>query len=356
MAAKLADSSSLEQRAVIRFLLAEDVKTSDILSRMQKQYGDSCMSKANVYRWAQTFKEGRKTLTDEPRSGRPSEAKTPELIKMAENMILSDRRVLVDDIAKELEISHGSAWSIVRDDLAYSKVSCRWVPKMLTEDHKTQRLMASRSGLRRFRQDGEAFLSRIVTTDETWVHHYEPESKRQSMEWKHVQSPTKKKFKSQRAVGKVMLTVFWDMKGPVTIDFLQRGTTVNAENYCELLGKVKDDIRSRRRGLLSRGVILLQDNARPHTAARTLAQIDDMGWELLTHPPYSPDLAPSDYHLFGPLKEHLRGKHFRNDEEVMQASREWLLSQPQEFYAEGIQKLTRRWQTCIDKSGDYVEK
>ena len=81
-----------------------------------------------------------------------------------------------------------------------------------------------------------------------------------------------------------------------------------------------------------------------------------MGWDLLKHPPYSPDLAPSDYHLFGPLKQHLRGKHFRNDDEVKEAASEWLCSQPSEFYAEGIDKLIDRWDKCVQKEGDYVEK
>ena len=151
------------------------------------------------------------------------------------------------------------------------------------------------------------------------------------MEWKHVTSPSKRKFKSERAVGKVILAVFWDMKGPVTISFLPKRSPVNAENYCELLETVRGDIRSKWRGLLTTRVTLLQDNARPHTAARTLAKIDHMGWELLTHPPYSPDLAPSDYYLFGPLREHMRGNHFTTDGEVMQALRKWLLSQSREF-------------------------
>ena len=242
-------------------------------------------------------------------------------------------------------MSHGSAWSIVREELGFFKVSCRWVLKMLTEDHKAQHLMAPRAGLRHFRQHGDAFLSRIVTTDETWVYRYEPESKRQSMQWKHVTSPSKRKFKSERAVGKVILAVFWDMKGPVTISFLPKGSPVNAENYCELLEAVRRDIRSQRRGLLTTRVILLQDNARPHTAAQTLAKIDHMGWKLLTHPPHSPDFAP-DYYLFGPLTKHMRGNHFKTDEEVMQASRKWLLSQSREFYATGIQKLSERWKIC----------
>ena len=68
----------------------------------------------------------------------------------------------------------------------------------------------------------------------------------------------------------------------------------------------------------------LQDNARPHVAARTMDTIQKLKWIVLPHPPYSLDLAPSDYHLFGPLKEHLGGKRFRNKKEVIQDVQEWL--------------------------------
>ena len=83
--------------------------------------------------------------------------------------------------------------------------------------------------------------------------------------------------------------------------------SVNSANYCELLKKVKKDVKNKRRGRQSQGVILHEDNARPHTAVQTVRTISDLGWELLPHPPYCPDLAPSDFHLFGPLKDFTRG-------------------------------------------------
>ena len=153
-----------------------------------------------------------------------------------------------------------------------------------------------------------------------------------------------------------MLTVFWDRKGPITVDFKSQGTTVNSENYCELLNVVKEDIRNKRKGLQTRGVVFHQDNARPHTAARTMAKIEELGWELLVHPSYSPDLAPSDFHLFGPLKSHLRGNHFDSDAAVIDAVSNWLRTQPTEFYARGIENLVGRRNKCVEKEGDYVEK
>ena len=70
----------------------------------------------------------------------------------------------------------------------------------------------------------------------------------------------------------------------------------------------------------------------------------------------SPDPAPSDFHLFGPLKNALRGRRFAADDEVKEAVRDWLRSQPQTFFSNGIKKLTDRWAKCIEKKGDYIEK
>ena len=84
-------------------------------------------------------------------------------------------------------------------------------------------------------QEGEAFLSRILTCDETWVRHFEPESKRQSMEWKHISSPVKNKFRIQTSAGKVMLTVFWDSEGPVFCDYLEDQRTINSVYYLSLI-------------------------------------------------------------------------------------------------------------------------
>ncbi|BFZ13665.1 hypothetical protein BsWGS_16704 [Bradybaena similaris] len=148
---------------------------------------------------------------------------------------------------------------------------------MLTAEHKQRRVELSQQCLSRYEKDGDEFLKKVVTCDETWVCQYEPESKRQSMEWKHVGSPVKKKFKSQRSTRKVMLTVFWDMQGPITISFLEKGGTVNSANYCELLRQVKKDIKNKRRGHQSEGVILHHDKARPHTAARTVQTINKLG-------------------------------------------------------------------------------
>jgi len=106
-----------------------------------------------------------------------------------------------------------------------------------------------------------------------------------------------------------LLTIFWDSQRVILVHYLERGATVNSVQYSEMLStELKPAIRTKRRGLLSSGVLLLCDNARPHTAIHTLQTLVKLGFTVLEHPAYSPDLAPSNYHLFGPLKDALRGR------------------------------------------------
>jgi hypothetical protein len=86
----------------------------------------------------------------------------------------------------------------------------QWVPKQLTTQHKQQCVDVATWFLQRYEEDS-GILEQIVTGNETWVHHYELESKRQSMEWKHLSSPVRKKFKQQPSCKKLMITFFWDM-------------------------------------------------------------------------------------------------------------------------------------------------
>ena len=121
-----------------------------------------------------------------------------------------------------------------------------------------------------------------------------------------------------------MATIFWDEKGVLLVECLEQGKSITCETYCETLQKLRRAIKNKRRGLLTKGVLFLHDNARPHTAARTVQLLQNFKWEILEHPPYSPDLAPSDYHLFQHLKNWLGSKSFHDDEELKDAVGGWL--------------------------------
>jgi hypothetical protein len=79
-------------------------------------------------------------------------------------------------------------------------------------------------------------------------------------------------------------------------------------------------------------------------------------WDVLPHPPYSPDLAQSDYHLFGPMKRVLGRKRFRNYDEVIAAVQSWIHKQLKTFFETGIKKLSKLWHKCITVNRNYNEK
>ncbi|XP_023718636.1 uncharacterized protein LOC111870514 [Cryptotermes secundus] len=137
----------------------------------------------------------------------------------------------------ELAISYGNVYDIVHDSLGYCKVSCRWVPKLLDDLNKAKRMMMSLQHLQHYSEEGERFLDLTVIRDEMWVLHFTPESKQQSMVWKHPGSRVMKKFHRMPSIGNLMVTVFWDHRGPLLL-FIPRGATINADSYCGTLTRL----------------------------------------------------------------------------------------------------------------------
>jgi len=99
----------------------------------------------------------------------------------------------------------------------------------------------------------------------------------------------------------------------------------------------------------------LHDNVPANRALATLKKLAYLGFHCLDHPPYSPDLAASDYHLFPGLKKELKCRHFKSDVEVITAAETWLDRQPSEFFLRGLQKLGQRAKKCIELHGEYAE-
>jgi len=157
-----------------------------------------------------------------------------------------------------------------------------------------------------------------------------------------MNSPSKKKLKTLTSAGKVICTVFWDRKVVILLDFLETGQNINSDSYIATLTKLKvriSGVRPEKKTTL----LLQHDNARPHTSLKTVEHTVNLGWTVVPHPPYSPDLAPSDFHLFGPMKDGLRGQHFPSNDAVVRAVKQWATSVGADFYECGMQALVHRW-------------
>ena len=141
--------------------------------------------------------------------------------------------------------------------------------------------------------------------------------------------PAPKKFQVQKSAGKVLASLFWDQDSILLIDYLPKDQTINAKYYSSLLVQLKGTLKEKHHGKVTKGVLFLHENAPAH---RALAIQKKLCFQCLDHPPYSPDLAPSDYHLFPGLKKQLKGRHFSSDTQVIAATKTCLEGKPSEFF------------------------
>ena len=164
------------------------------------------------------FKHCDFSICDAPHPGRSKTMTTPEIIEKIHELILEDGRISAKSIAEQLGTSREQLGSIIHEDLDMWRLSAKWVLKCLNVDQK-RRCQSSEQLLEFFQRDPNDFLWRLVTMDETWLYHYDLETKQQSMEWRHNGSPCPRKFLVQKSAGKFLASIFWDQDGILLIIF-----------------------------------------------------------------------------------------------------------------------------------------
>lgn len=340
----------VEYRAVIRFLYLNGRTPLEIFDDMKATYGEDAPSYDVVKHWHRQFRHGRTSVETAPIPGRPQSAIDEDTIHQVEIAILEDRSITVRQLAQVAKISVGSVDKILHDHLHMQKLFAQWVPSILTPFQKQERVQCSKALLAMYQENKEDFFDRllVITQDDIWVHDFDPET--------NFDSPPPKKARVIPSACKFMLTVFWDQHGVVMMDVLSKGTTITGAYYTSLIQKLQEAIKTKRHRMLTKGVCLLQDNAPVHISHIAQMEALSCGYDILPHPPYSPDLAPSNFHLFPPLKSFMKGKRFEDDETLISEVTSWLQTQPADFYKQGVHSCLKRWKKCITLGGTYVEE
>lgn len=343
--------SPIEFRSVIKFLVLKQLPTKEIIDELEKAYGADAPSKTTVYSWVAQFKQGRQSVFDDKTPGRPMEISETVKEKM-KNIVKSERRITTRNLSERLHVSKGTMNTLLKD-IGLRKLSSRFVPRFLTSEMCKNRLICCQANLHILEDVGDIFLRNIVTEDETPLSLYIPSSKQESKEWKFPGESCTKKLRASISHKKcMMLTIFWDFYGVVTVDFADKDVKINSQYYVE---KLQEARKIRRKSPKSK-LYLLHDNAPIHTSAFTTSEIEKLGFQMLPHPPYSPDLAPSDFFLFCHLKAHLRGHTFDGKEELKEKVEDFFQQQTSTFYENAFLELVKRWRKCVENGGSYIEK
>ena len=170
---------NLEELYAIKFCFKLGKYATEIYGILQTAFGPCWMNRASVFDWHKRFREGRKSLRDDERYGRSKEVRTLELIGQIKNFMDKDRCVSIETISAQFDVSVGSVHTIIREELKMRKICANFVPRVLREDHDSREMVILIN----------SDLDALVTCDESWVYCYDPETKRQTSQWKQAGSP-----------------------------------------------------------------------------------------------------------------------------------------------------------------------
>ncbi|XP_025263217.1 histone-lysine N-methyltransferase SETMAR-like [Camponotus floridanus] len=339
------ENEKVHLRHVMLYEFRKGVSVGTAQKNIQSVYLDRAPALRTVKKWFGRFRNGDFNMEDQPRSGRPSGIDDDIVCALVEK----NPRITTEDIAERLNIDNSTAFRHLKK-LGYVSKLDTWVPHLLTERNKLNRMTVALSLLERNKK--EPFLDRMVTGDEKWILYNNVQRKRT---WKKAAEGAEPVAKAGLHPMKVLLCVWWDCRGIIHFELLRRGETITADKYCEQLTRLDAAIREKRPVLANRkGIIFHHDNARPHVAQQTLRKLQELQWEILQHPPYSPDIAPSDFHLFRSLQNSLNGKNLNSEEAVEKHLTNFFQKKPSFFFKNGIDKLVDRWKTIVEENGDYI--
>jgi len=344
-----------KQRVCIKFCVRLGKTGSESFEMLKQAFGDSCMSRSRTFEWFGRFKNGRTSTANDDRSGRPSMATAPSKVEEVRGAVNQDRRRTIHNLCAEVGIGYGSCQRILTEQLNMHRTAAKFVPRVLTQDQKDSRVAICQE-LKETVRNNPTLLLNVITGDESIVYAYDPETKLQSSQWKSLASPRPKKAHMQKSKLKTMLICFFDQEGIVHREFVPPGMTVNADFYCDVLRRLRENVRRKRpQQWQNQKLIIHHDNAPAHGSFKVSQFLAKYSMTVIPHPQYSPDLVPCDFFLFPKLKLRMKGRRFNTIEEIQEESQRVLDTIPKRDFQGCFQAWQKRWDRCIPAKGEYFE-
>jgi len=343
----------LEYRSYILVGFKNGKTPTDISNELNIAHGTAAPSYQTVRIWFNRFADGHDDLEDKGRPGRPITAVTNDNIWTVRALIEDDRHITYDQIVAHTSLGRNAIQTIIHDHLLLNKLTSRWVPHSLNDEQKEARVSICRANLDKF-NNGKWRLCDIVTGDESWIYHRKLGNKQSNASWvEEGEAPSIVQRKGQYEA-KSMVTIFFKSTGPLYIGLMNKGETIDADYYIKRsLSPMITALNKDRPKSGTDNVKILHDNAKPHDNKKVENYLERKGIATISHPPYSPDLAPCDYWLFSYIKQRL-DDHTSGQSLKYQITK-ILAEIPKEEWLKTFQKYLERMQLCIDNQGDYFE-
>jgi histone-lysine N-methyltransferase SETMAR len=314
-------------------------KAKEAASNICRTMGKDVVSIRTAQRWFNRFKNGEFELDDQPHPIRSLEVD----LDVLQQLIEEDPRLTTRCLAERLGCSHttvekhlgelGKTWKYgvcMPHDLSPHQVQ-----------HRVDAFMELMTSYRHYQ-----WLHNLITGNAKRVLYVNHTRKRQWLGVGQTGLPTPKNDLHPK---KIMLSVWCGVKGTIHWELLPTDCTIPADLYCQLL----DQVAAKLQGRQDR-IYFLHDNTRPYIAKSTREKLLKLGWVTVPHPPYFPDVTPTDYHLFHSLSNHWREKKFDDENDLKMDLVNFCGQTSQDFYERAILSLPERWRQVIDRNGAYT--
>jgi histone-lysine N-methyltransferase SETMAR len=339
-----------EQRVIIRFLSKEGVDANRIHTRLSAQFRDEAYSLRSVQRWCQYVRQGRELMDDEPRAGRPP-------IDFLDIQILSNLEKYpfhsAYSLAEILKVSHATILKHLHDALGMKHFHLRWIPHQLTEQLRAERVKKCRDLLPLLERMEASNFHNIVTGDESWFNL----ELQQSAKWSTSREDVPQRVRQHIGTKKFMLTVIWGVDGFHVVDLMTSQRSFDSQYFVDnIMVPLVEKVYPEGWNPHAPRLHLHLDNCRVHFSKVTEQFVSQNHISRVAQPAYSPDLAPSDFWLFGHLKTSLAGRMFDEPGELLDGIRSFLEevrpSELQIVFSHWVERV--RW--VLGNNGDYYHE
>jgi histone-lysine N-methyltransferase SETMAR len=336
-----------KQRAVIEFLRFEGETGDKIHQRLIGVYGHTAYSRATVYRWVAEVDRGRSELKDLQRSGRPPIVGLSEKLEV---LLLDYPFHTLRTLAEETGVAHSTV-ALYLQEMGLKHYMLRWIPYRLTEQQKKNRYDICGQLLSLLRKHQTMKWRHLVTGDESWFFlEYMPNGM-----WASSPSSVEVSEKPSIITKKFMITIFWNPHGFHVVEALKEGESFNDKYMVNvILPQLVAIYFDGEREAGQKRLCVHMDNARPHSSKLTNCFIEENGLKRIPHPPYSPDIAPTDFYLFGYVKEKLAGMIACSIEELIENILDILSNISKDELNRVFDTWIKRVEAVIDVNGDYL--
>jgi transposase len=336
----------MSQADAVRFLHANGLPADVIHEHLVEVFGPIAMAYSTVTRTIRQTSWTTPEANEEISRGRPPNFVLDRLIQ---RMLDREPEASVREIAQELQLSASTIFYVLTTRMGYRYRKCHVVPHLLTVKQKEDRVRQSVDLLGTLQTAKRLRWRFILTGDESWFFYFTPKRKL----WLPPDADAPQVARQLINTPKVMVTLFWNPWGIYVSNALV-GESFNAEYFVEhILNQVHLlQIVTAARTQKKR-FILHMDNSPIHKARVVKAKLAQMPVYLAPHPPYSPDIAPSDFFLFGYLKEKMLGLEFDSPEALL----DWIRTEFERISRQVLEEVFEDWiarvQKCIECEGDY---